>query len=188
MHVCLCAAIAMKPHDEIWKHFLPLDANGEVLVDHKLFKTAKKAQCRLCDWSKLPNTTRMKEHFKKHDHDYEAEEQSEAAVPAPKACTSCKTSVYICCHSQEPESSPNKRQIRLEDYLDRKFNADEQYRAEMAQAFATVMSGHSHNHLAQQWTLDFISSLRADYKPLTPKTIGARIPPPPPPYSTPPHR
>ena len=39
----------MKPHDEIWKHFLPLDANGEVLVDHKLFKTAKKAQCRFCD-------------------------------------------------------------------------------------------------------------------------------------------
>ena len=59
--------------------------------------------------------------------------------------------------------------------MDRKFSQTEQYEAEMAQAFAIVLGGQSHNQLEQPWTMDFIGALRSDYVPLTRKSIGPRI-------------
>ena len=59
--------------------------------------------------------------------------------------------------------------------MDRKFTENEQYAAEMAQAFSFVMNGQSHNHLDQARTLDFIGALRKYYVPLTRRSAPARI-------------
>ena len=85
-----------------------------------------------------------------------------------------QTFFVIFLQVEDPEP-PKKKRATLADYMDRKFTKDEQYVAEMAQAFATVMNGHSHHHLEQAWTLDFLRSLRSDYVPLSRKTILSRI-------------
>lgn len=51
----------------------------------------------------------------------------------------------------------------------------EQANAEMAQAFAMVMNGHSYNSLDQTWTVDFLRMLRPDYEPLTRQKVDERI-------------
>ena len=56
-----------------------------------------------------------------------------------------------------------------------RFTRTEQDTAEMAQAFAMVMNGHSYNSLDQPWTVNFLRLLRADYEPLSRRKIDDRI-------------
>ena len=45
----------------------------------------------------------------------------------------------------------------------------------MAQLPAVVMNGHSYNSVEQQWTIDFMNTLRKDYIPLTIYKLEERI-------------
>ena len=135
----------MKPHALIWEHFLPFDAEGVLIAHAKGFKKAVTAQCKHCDWCRTPNATRMKAHYDSAHANGESE--ADATQPLSDAPL-----------VDPPIDRPAKRQGTLADYLDRKFTENEQYNAEMAQAFAIVMNGQSHNHMEKGWTLDFIRS------------------------------
>ena len=51
----------MKHRTNIWDSFIAFDDQGNVLAGNAVTK-AKKVLCKHCDWERLPNTTRMRQH------------------------------------------------------------------------------------------------------------------------------
>ena len=150
----------MKPIGDIWHRFLLFDADNSLITEEGKFKKASKAKCKVCEWERTPNPTRMLAHLRTHEEGDNNEGDELTSVPL------------------EVEIRPAKKQATLHSFMDRKFTPEEQYNAEMAQvckivismhfflqfqAFAIVMSGGSHNQLEQPWYLDFCRALRADF-------------------------
>eukprot|EP00667_Euglena_gracilis_P021774 EG_transcript_23972 len=140
----------MKHKSAIWDFFVAFDEDNNVLSGSSVTK-AKKVLCKKCDWEKSCNQTRMKRHLEECKGNEIAAEQE---APSPVV------------------TSPiAKKQLVVSAFMDRKFTEPEQKTAQMAQAFAIVMSRTSHNQIEQSWTRDFLAYLRKDYVPLTRHTL-----------------
>ena len=128
----------------LWDHFTPMDKDERPVTS---VWDAVMAKCVHCDdWLQLANSTRMRTHYeRKHAHDEGLQDGDMGENFGDPSCVSPSLVVEV-----EPYVGvPPKRQKTLDDYIDRKFSPTEQENAELAQAFALVMSGHSYNCLDQ---------------------------------------
>ena len=124
-------SIPMKPRTNVWDHFIAYDAEGNVLIERDKLK-AKKVVCKHCEYERLPNATHMKKHFEEnHTNEPEPNEcPNESAIELPG-----EDSESVRATSIAAEVPPPKKQCTLQAFVERekKFTAQEQYNAEMAQ-------------------------------------------------------
>ena len=131
-------------------------------------KTPKTVQCKHpgCDYRKAANQNRMLQHWRdKHTQPEEVEDALPVDTPLDTP-EDVEVGAEVCDATQAFWTPPPKKQCRIASYLDRTFTETEQENAEMAQAFAVVMNGHSYYSVERRWTINFINALRKDYIPL----------------------
>eukprot|EP00667_Euglena_gracilis_P012102 EG_transcript_12408 len=154
---------------QVWDNFIPQN-DDRVIVGKQC---ATRAQCVHCNWNIVFNAFRMHQHYQKYHLAHtlmegpEEEEHVNEVEPNPSSS--------MMAPAESPSESSAKRQKTLDTFVERRFSPQEQANAEMAQAFAMVMNGHSYNSLDNVWTRDFIHALRPDYVPLSRKSVQSRI-------------
>ena len=136
-------------------------------------KTPKMVQCKPpgCECRKAANQNGMLQHWRGKQAQ---PEEVEDALPVDTP-EDVEVGAEVCDATQALWTPPPKKQCKIASYLDRTFTETEQEKAEMAQAFAVVMNGHTYQSVERQWTIDFINALRKDYIPLTRYKLEQRI-------------
>ena len=122
---------------DIWEHFVPKDSDG-IVVD---MSKATKAQCTYCEWSQKANMTRMKLHY----DSCHAPGKLKNEVTIPPYDDFPNEEAHLVVAPVPPLPPAAKKQKTLHGFVERKFTPAEQANAEMAQAFALVMNGHSYS-------------------------------------------
>ena len=160
----------MKTKGAIWDEYTIVEFKDDG-------KTPKTVQCKHpgCDYRKAASQNRMLQHWRdKHTQPEEVEDALPVDTPLDTP-EDVEVGAEVCDATQALWTPPPKKQCRIASYLDRTFTETEQENAEMAQAFAVVMNGHSYYSVERQWTIDFINALRKDYIPLTRYKLEQRI-------------